>query len=285
MKSSRVQVFVLTCLALAVCACAALLAALVGVNGLQDASSAQVVLVTPLAVTRAPTALPAATATPAPTYTRVIEPATPNGTFVPYHVVSPTPTQAAVQYDITVPTPAAPPMVYPITFDSSFKVVTYPVVGATLSELSKSLNAQAQPDSNDATGQYYARTQWYLSGRWFTQPTARGCEVESGSVTLAMTMTLPALSASVGMSPQVSDRWNTFVNNTITHETGHVTRNLQSSRDYQRDLGNFPPAPDCARLKSQLNDLFNRATAAIRQVNIDYDAQTQHGATQGAVFP
>ncbi len=284
MKSPRVLAFIITCEVLAVCACGALLAVLVGMNVLGNAFP-QVALVTPLAVTRPPTARPIATDTPAPTFTRVIEPSTPNGTFVPYRVVSPTPTQAGVVYDIIVPTPAAPPMVYPITFDSSFKVVTYPVIGTTLSELQRSLNAQALPDSNDVTGLYYARTQWYLSGRWFTQPTARGCEVESGSVTLAMTMTLPALSSSAGISPQVDNRWNTFVNNTITHETGHVTRNLQSARDYQRDLGNFPPAPDCARIKPQLNDLFNRATAAVRQVNIDYDAQTQHGATQGAVFP
>lgn len=41
---------------------------------------------------------------------------------------------------------------------------------------------------------------------------ARGCQVESGSVTLAMTMTLPALTATAGMSPETLNRWNTFIN-------------------------------------------------------------------------
>jgi len=83
----------------------------------------------------------------------------------------------------------------------------------------------------------------------------------------------------------VLNRWTTFANNTITHESGHVKLNLQGARDYQRDLGNFPPATDCTTIKPQLSDLFDRATKTINRAGIDYDTQTQHGAKQGAVFP
>jgi len=184
-----------------------------------------------------------------------------------------------------VPTPTAPPLRYPITFGSNLKIVAYLVNGQTVNDLEDSLNSQALTDPNEPFGRYYALTQYYLSARWFVQPTVRGCEVQSGSVTLEMTMTLPALTSTEGMSPDVMGRWTTFISNTITHESGHVKRDLQGARDLQRDLGNYPPGADCATIKPKLSDLFDRSSNAIRQSNMNYDDATQHGATQGAVFP
>lgn len=113
----------------------------------------------------------------------------------------------------------------------------------------------------------------------------RGCEIDRAKVSLAMTMTLPMLATTVGVPPDVLKRWNTFVGNTITHETGHVNLNLQGARDYQRDLGNFPPAPDCEMIQLKVKNLFDSGFAAIDRMNADYDAKTQHGFKQGAVFP
>ena len=98
-------------------------------------------------------------------------------------------------------------------------------------------------------------------------------------------MTLPALATNAGVPADVLNRWTTFISNTITHESGHVTRNYQGATNFRRDLGNALPAGDCPTLMPRLNDLFTRATGTIRQSNIDYDAETQHGAKQGAVFP
>jgi hypothetical protein len=38
-------------------------------------------------------------------------------------------------------------------------------------------------------------------------------------------------------------------------------------------------------LKQAINELGNRTIAEYRQKDKDYDAQTRHGATQGARFP
>ncbi len=269
-----------------VCACCAVLGVLATTGNWLSApvdQSADVASTPTATLAVIPTRLP--TRTPAPTNTRVLPLPPANVTTGPLSVVTWTPTREPVSYDIVVPTPTAPPLNYPITFASNLGIATYPVSGQTLNDLVNSLNAQAMPDSNDPSGRYYAQTQYYVAAQWFVQPTARGCEVESGSVTLAMTMTLPALSSTAGMPPDVLDHWTTFVNNTITHETGHVRRDQQGARDLQHGLGTYPPAADCATLKSKLSDLFDRASNAIRQSNIDYDAATNHGATQGAVFP
>lgn len=188
-------------------------------------------------------------------------------------------------YNIVVPTPSSPALVYPIQFDSNLSVVTYPVTGTTLVALSKSLDTNALPDPHEKNSRYYARTDWYLSGHWNWNPTVQGCEVDGGNVSIAMTMTLPLLSSTVGVPLDAVSRWNTFVSNTVAHETGHVQLDLQGARDYQRNLGNFPPAPDCNVIQSKLRTLFDDSFATIDRANTGYDSATRHGRTQGAFFP
>jgi predicted secreted Zn-dependent protease len=191
----------------------------------------------------------------------------------------------ASPYDVFIPTPTAPPLAYPIDFQSTTQVVTYTVTGKTLNEISASLEKNAMADPHEPNSAYYARTNWHIQGQWFWTPTARGCEVDRGTVTVAITITLPALKTTAGVPADVQNRWNAFIRNTSAHEQGHARFALEGARDYQRDLGNFPPAPDCNVIQTQLRDLYNRDFEKIDRVNVKYDADTQHGLTQGAVFP
>jgi hypothetical protein len=95
--------------------------------------------------------------------------------------------------------------------------------------------------------------------------------------------TYPVSGAS--MPGDAGDRWNRFLDNTILHESGHVQIALDGARNYQRELGNLPPARDCITLQSQLKALFDQHFAAIDHSSVQYDAETRHGRTQGAVFP
>lgn len=220
----------------------------------------------------------AATATPAPTYTLVIQPGTP---LPPLGLPAPT---RANFYNVIVPTPTAQMLKYPVTYDAHFNVVTYPVSGETLDALARSLDANALVDAHDPLNRYYALTNWNLTSRWTWQPTVAGCEVKNAQVTIDVTLTLPAL-ASSDLAPEVRQRWDTFIANTITHETGHVRLAFDGARSYQRDVGYLLPAVNCSIIETRLNDLFRKDLNAIDQANVDYDTATQHGTTQGAVFP
>jgi len=215
---------------------------------------------------------------PAPTYTLVIQPGTP---LPPLGVVVPT---RANPYNIFVPTPTAQMLKYPVTFDARLNVVTYPVSGETTDAIAKSLDAKALVDAHDPLGRYYALTNWNLSSHWNFQPTAVGCEVEKAQVTLAVTMTLPSL-ASTNVSPEVRQRWDAFIANAIAHETGHVNLAFDGARSYQHDISYLLPAMNCNIIQTRLNDLFKNDFDAIDQANVDYDTETKHGTTQGAVFP
>jgi predicted secreted Zn-dependent protease len=235
-------------------------------------------------VTRPATAQPTFTATPAPTYTRVVEPNP--GMNLPTIVIPlRTPTRVTNLYQVVVPTPTAPAMTYPIAFTSTFKVITYTVIGKTVNDISKSLEANAIADPHEPGSRYYALTRWQLAGNSSVTPSLRGCEVNSGDVSVTITMTLPALATTTGVPADALNRFNTFMEKTVLHESGHAELALQGARDYQRALGNFPPVSDCEGLKIQLNNLFRRSFDTMDAANSDYDAKTQHGVTQGAVFP
>ena len=224
------------------------------------------------------------TRTPTPTYTRVVE-SNPGTNLPPIALPQRTPTSVADPYKVVVPTPTAPVMTYPVAFTSTFKVVTYSVTGKTVNDISKSLEANAITDPHEPGSHYYALTRWQLGGDWAIKPSPRGCEVSGGDVTMMITMTLPALATTTGVPADVLKQFNTFMGKAVLHESGHAELALQGARDYQRALGTLAPVSDCEGLKAQLNNLFRRSFNTIDNANADYDAKTQHGLTQGAVFP
>ncbi|MEW5719374.1 MAG: DUF922 domain-containing protein [Chloroflexota bacterium] len=230
------------------------------------------------------TPTPVVTKTPAPTNTRVVD-TTPLSTLPAIVPPQRTPTTVTDPYKVVVPTPTAPVMTYPIVFSSTLKVTTYPVTGKSVTDISKSLEANAISDPHEPGSRYYALTKWQLAGNWVIKPSVRGCEVSSGEVSLVMTMTLPVLATTTGVPADTLKKFNTFIDKTVLHESGHVELALQGARDYQRALGNFAPVSDCEGLKAQLSNLYRRSFDAIDVANVDYDVKTKHGLTQGAVFP
>jgi predicted secreted Zn-dependent protease len=187
-------------------------------------------------------------------------------------------------YSVIVPTPTPPALTYPVSYTQSLSVVMYAVTGTTLAAISQSLNLCAIPDPHEPNSRYYADTQWYYAAQWAWKETTRGCEVDHADISIVMTMTLPSL-ASPSVPREVTDRWSTFMKNTITHESGHVKLAQDGGRKLQSDLGNFPPASDCSAIKLRLKSAYDMDFNAVDQMNVKYDAETKHGATQGAVFP
>ncbi|MBI5033244.1 MAG: DUF922 domain-containing protein [Chloroflexi bacterium] len=233
--------------------------------------------------TRTPiaTATASKTSTPGPTYTLVIQPGTP---LPPLGIIGKTPT-ATVPYGIVAMTPVAPQMKNPVKFASPFKVVTYPVTGSTTEQLSASLDKNAMKDSHNPFGRHYALTSWHLSASWDEKPTISGCEVANAAITMTITMTLPMLENPSNLFPEAATRWDNFISNTVMHEMEHVKLGINGATEFRRNLGNFLPAMSCDLLKLQLSSLFKKEYADIDKANVDYDTKTNHGATQGAVFP
>ena len=129
-----------------------------------------------------------------------------------------------------------------------------------------------------------AHAQWYLSYTPRTRMVpGKGCAVDSVDTKLDLKVRIPRWNPPPGTSPDATRRWDRYLDALRVHEAGH----LQVGRDFEsgfRRAALEMSAPDCGTLSTMLRSRFDALLNQSRQRDLDYDAQTRHGATQGALF-
>ena len=131
--------------------------------------------------------------------------------------------------------------------------------------------------------QYAGRTDWLLSYQSQPRMAAGACKAESVTTKLTLSMTLPHWSPPPGAAGDLAGRWERFMSALRLHEDGHVqnARNIESA--VKRALLALS-STDCGALDSAMRARFDQLLEQGRAADRDYDRQTDHGKTQGAVF-
>jgi predicted secreted Zn-dependent protease len=135
-----------------------------------------------------------------------------------------------------------------------------------------------------APGGHQGHTDYYLSYTFSsrTMP-GRGCTVDSLKTKLDLKVRMPRWTPASGASSDLQSRWGRYVSALRTHELGHV----QNGRDFEsafRRTASASSASDCGALDASLRSSFAALLRQANQRDVDYDAQTRHGATQGAYY-
>jgi predicted secreted Zn-dependent protease len=181
------------------------------------------------------------------------------------HPPSPTSISKPVDHDlfsIFLPLIIQPvPTVDSITIDNA-EIRFYTVTGSTANEIRNSLN-QNRP------GSYDGWAQWHFT--W------SGCQDGGVQVNYTITVDFPQWSLPANPSGTLVQSWNLYINALALHEQGHVDLVMAAVPDFIDTLQNVP----C----NEINATANAMLAEINHVNEQYDEETDHGATQGAVFP
>ena len=156
----------------------------------------------------------------------------------------------------------------------------YPVTGGTAAQIYASME-QCRPA---AIAPYTGKTNNWVNYRYTSAVNSRGqCSVGAVAVGVQSTMVLPSWTPSTNSTPELAKEWQTFIDALYTHEGGHVDRAISGARQLYADLTNVGPGP-CSTLTARTSAVFSRDNAAIEQAQFAYDAQTDHGRTQGAVL-
>lgn len=159
----------------------------------------------------------------------------------------------------------------------------YTVYGHTADQIRSQLNQCSAVSENGQT--FDASTDWYINFQYlYSAPSGGLCTLNNIAVGVHVSQAMPAWQASDGDVSGLSTRWSSFIQNLTTHEQGHVNLDTQTAQTLLTGLQNFP-ATDCGSIVAAANAYGNSQLAALNQANINYDSQTNHGATQGAVFP
>jgi predicted secreted Zn-dependent protease len=132
-------------------------------------------------------------------------------------------------------------------------------------------------------GGHQGHTDWYLAYTFRPRSTAGGCAVDSVTTKLDLKVRMPRWTPGAAASADLQSRWGRYVSALRTHELGHV----QNGRDFEsafRRTAAAASAPDCGALDAALRSTFDTMLKQANRRDVDYDAQTRHGATQGAYY-
>jgi predicted secreted Zn-dependent protease len=144
--------------------------------------------------------------------------------------------------------------------------------------------AQIEYYDVQAPGGHQGHTSWNMSYTYRSRSApGGGCGVESVTTKLDLKVKLPRWSQTAGTSSELAGRWDRYLDALRVHENGHLQTGRDLENNFKRAASGIVTA-ECGALDAALRTSFDSLLRQANQRDKDYDAQTGHGATQGAVF-
>lgn len=176
--------------------------------------------------------------------------------------------------NLTSSTPAPLPTAVTAVDIPYAKIIYYEISGSTETELRDQLNklAPVGPDGYHGDG----LTTWFVHWKWDGYGT-ENCDLSSVTATYDIKVTLPRWVPPQNASPALIEKWNQYILALAGHEKGHV----------DNVIANLPVVINAIRRStcSTAEAKAQEILSGMRQNDTNFDATTDHGATQGAQFP
>lgn len=163
--------------------------------------------------------------------------------------------------------------------------LTYRIYGDTADDLRSQIEHCAPGASASNLAEFTADTSYNMTWQYNTVVTGTdtctlgGIKVGMHTSTI-MPLWLPNSTATGGLT----SRWQSFMSALMAHEQGHAALDKQYAATALADL-NALPAMNCNNLTQTVKSTLSNDMSALNNANTNYDATTDHGATQGAILP
>jgi predicted secreted Zn-dependent protease len=132
---------------------------------------------------------------------------------------------------------------------------------------------------------YDSVTNWKVKWDYGHSRAPQTCSTESFVVTVDIVYRLPKWVQAGEVSRTLVDKWDRYMEKLMMHEKGHRDKAVAAAVELTRAVAELPPAPTCAELDRAINTLFRTRLDKLIKQQKAYDADTNHGILQGAVFP
>jgi predicted secreted Zn-dependent protease len=159
---------------------------------------------------------------------------------------------------------------------------TYPVIGATSAEIHQSLEANGPKQAGRT---FYGLTEFSMGYRYTpvsVAPNGGMCRAADVQVQIGITVTLPEWERPRGVDPDLWREWRRFHRALERHEEGHVR--LADDAAERLRLGLLGLRGPCDTLGDRAKALADRLSEVSAGHHLDYDARTEHGVKEGAVW-
>jgi predicted secreted Zn-dependent protease len=134
------------------------------------------------------------------------------------------------------------------------------------------------------SGEFTGDTSYTINWQYNYSANGDACTLSNAKVGVHINEVLPNWYGSTAVSAGFVAKWQAFMSGLTTHEQGHVSLDLAMANTMLAQLQTFT-APSCETIVSVVNIQMQNELATLNAQNENYDTQTNHGATQGAILP
>ncbi len=161
------------------------------------------------------------------------------------------------------------------------RVQYYDIEGRSESDLLRAM-LRGAPLSEGT--RYFGLTSTEVRYTFRTLTTSTSCNLTDVEVELRVLTTLPRWQPPSGTTYDVERKWRSFDRALQIHENGHKQFALEEADMIHRALRSLR-TPSCSTIDDEARAITTRIRDTYLRRHLAYDARTDHGTTQGAVWP
>lgn len=159
----------------------------------------------------------------------------------------------------------------------------YDVFGTSSRELRKDLDLKRP--SNRYGERFDGITRWQVNWSYDFSGDGKSCQVQVIKAVLKASMELPRWVPSADTSQRLVSEWEQYSTALRQHEDGHYALAVEAAAELERRLAQRRGTSGCDALSRQVDKAADGVLGEYAIKQAEYDLLTDHGATQGALFP
>ncbi len=132
---------------------------------------------------------------------------------------------------------------------------------------------------------YGSITSWHVKWDYAYDRAPQTCAPESFRITAEIVIRYPHWLQNDDAPHPLVAKWESYMKNLIVHEEGHRDLVVDAAKELSLAVAALPPTPTCADLDRKIRSLCRTRMSRLNDEERKYDVTTEHGRTQGAIFP
>ena len=171
-----------------------------------------------------------------------------------------------------------------VTLVTTIRTTRYEIGGATAAEMDTAMRTQGPVDPLGGY-HWFALTEPLFDWRYTCPCGEGGCVTGPVTIYLTVSYTFPRWVAPAGADPTLTAQWAAFESALTEHERGHGALAVECAWALGEAFVALPPSDTCYALDAAVLSASEGVFAACRESQRRYEDETDHGRTQGVIWP
>lgn len=157
----------------------------------------------------------------------------------------------------------------------------YDINGKDVDDLRREMNRRGTVGADGRV--YSALTSWDINFAYDIEKDAGGYRVKSATTSVDIEYRLPRIGETCA-DPELNLVWARYLEHLQKHEFGHKNLAFQAASQINELLASLPAFPTADALAAEITRITDEKFKVLKEKQVEYDDETKHGETQGAIL-